>query len=107
MLGLGVKGAVPIVKGVVKGGIKSVKGIGNYLDKRKIIKDEKKHIEPFIQGIKKDVKDMDRQTLSLVDEFPFLAKDDEFLELEALKMKEQDNLNDLLNKPLHEILHGE
>ena len=56
-------------------------------------------MEPYFQGIKKDVAKMDQQTSDLVDQFPFLAQDDEFLKLEALKMQEQDRLNDLFNNP--------
>jgi len=92
----GAKGAIPIGKAIAKGGKNIFKGLGNYLEKRKM-KNEKKLIEPYIQGIRKDVAKMDQQTSSLVDEFPFLAKDDEFLELEALKIQEQDRLNELLN----------
>tara|TARA_R100001244_G_C5157818_1_gene130601 strand:+ start:27 stop:1178 length:1152 start_codon:yes stop_codon:yes gene_type:complete len=92
----GGRGIAPIAKGIAKGGKNIFKGIGNYLEKRKM-KNEKKLIEPYIQGIRKDVAKMDQQTSSLVDEFPFLAKDDEFLELEALKIQEQDRLNELLN----------
>ena len=42
---------------------------------------------------------MDQQTSDLVDQYPLLAQDDEFLKLEALKMQEQNRLNQLLNNP--------
>ena len=99
MLGLGARGAVPIGRGVYRKGTDAYKGLRNYFNKKAEIRNQKKLTEPYIKSIRGNVSKMDQQTSDLADQYPLLAQDDEFLKLEALKMQEQDNLNELLNNP--------
>ena len=99
MLPLMYKGVKPILKGTFKKGKDIYKGLENYFNKKAEIRNQKKIIEPYIKSIRGDVSKMDQQTSDLVDQYPLLAQDDEFLKLEALKMQEQNRLNQLLNNP--------